>query len=38
MRTAAPAPALGAQTEEILREAGFDDAAIAALQQSGALG
>jgi formyl-CoA transferase len=38
MRTAGPAPALGAQTDEILREAGFDDAAIKALRQSGALG
>ena len=38
MRTAGPAPALGAQSHDILREAGFDDAGIEALRRSGALG
>ncbi|WP_119422816.1 CaiB/BaiF CoA transferase family protein [Desertibaculum subflavum] len=38
MRKAGRAPELGAHTEAILREAGLDDAAIAALQRSGALG
>ena len=31
-----PAPALGEQTEEVLREAGFDDAEIGELTESGA--
>lgn len=33
---ALPAPRLGAQTREVLREAGYDDAAIAALLEAGA--
>ena len=32
------APGLGEHTEEVLREAGYDDDAIAALRQAGALG
>ena len=33
-----PAPRLGADTEEVLGEAGFDSAAIAALREAGAFG
>jgi crotonobetainyl-CoA:carnitine CoA-transferase CaiB-like acyl-CoA transferase len=33
-----PAPALGQHTDEVLREAGLDDAEIAALREAGALG
>lgn len=38
MRKAGRAPELGAHTDEVLREAGFDDAAIAAMRKDGALG
>ena len=37
-RTSGPPPAVGEHGEEILREAGFDAAEIAALKKSGALG
>jgi crotonobetainyl-CoA:carnitine CoA-transferase CaiB-like acyl-CoA transferase len=37
-RPAGPAPALGAHTDEVLREAGLDAAEIAVLRQSGAAG
>ena len=33
-----PGPELGAHTEDLLREAGYDDAAIAALRHEGAIG
>ncbi|MEZ5141418.1 MAG: CoA transferase [Acidimicrobiales bacterium] len=36
--TPRPAPALGEHTDEVLREAGIDDAAIARLRAAGALG
>jgi crotonobetainyl-CoA:carnitine CoA-transferase CaiB-like acyl-CoA transferase len=33
-----PAPALGQHTDEVLREAGYDDAGLAALRAAGAIG
>ena len=38
MRKAGKAPELGAHSDEVLREAGLDAVAIAALRKSGALG
>jgi formyl-CoA transferase len=38
LRPPGPAPGVGEHTEEVLRAAGYDDAAIARLRAAGALG